>query len=150
MALTVVVKLLGRNLAYTTFHNRIFSLWKPTHSFQLMDVENDHFLVRFQNSGITRRFSLKVHGLCSSNISQVSRGLLSSVPSNRSLALSWHGSVYLGYRGRYGHVRDLFPSKGLELGRDGYKEIATVEVQPEKDKIVEALETYGPWMIVGR
>ncbi|MFQ6666341.1 hypothetical protein Gotur_032713 [Gossypium turneri] len=52
--------------------------------------------------------------------------------------------------GRYGHVRDLFPSKGLELGRGGYKETATMEVQPEKDKIVEALETYGPWMIVGR
>ncbi|MBA0838050.1 hypothetical protein Goarm_010147, partial [Gossypium armourianum] len=55
-----------------------------------------------------------------------------------------------GSRGsRYGHVRDLFPSKGLELGRGGYKETATVEVQPEKDKIVDALETYGPWMIVG-
>ncbi|KAK5785077.1 hypothetical protein PVK06_039622 [Gossypium arboreum] len=49
MMTTVVVKLLGRNLAYSILHNQIFSLWKPSHSFYLMDIENDYFLVKFQS-----------------------------------------------------------------------------------------------------
>ncbi|MBA0644296.1 hypothetical protein Goklo_028477 [Gossypium klotzschianum] len=49
MATTVVVKLLGNNLAYYIIHNRIFSLYKPSHLFHLMDVENNYFLFKFQN-----------------------------------------------------------------------------------------------------
>lgn len=48
MATIAVVKLLGRNLAYSTLHNRILNLWKPSLSFQLMGVENRYFLVKFQ------------------------------------------------------------------------------------------------------
>ncbi|KAK5776573.1 hypothetical protein PVK06_044533 [Gossypium arboreum] len=40
MAIAVVVKLLG--------HNRIYSLWKPSHPFHLMNVKNGYFLVKFQ------------------------------------------------------------------------------------------------------
>ncbi|MBA0592718.1 hypothetical protein Gorai_009693 [Gossypium raimondii] len=49
MAIAVVVKLLGHNLAYTTLHNRIYSLWKPSHLFHVMDVENGYFLVNFRS-----------------------------------------------------------------------------------------------------
>ncbi|MBA0590349.1 hypothetical protein Gorai_019060, partial [Gossypium raimondii] len=48
MATIVVVKLLGRNLAYSIIQNRIFNLWKPSYFFHLMNVENDYFLVKFQ------------------------------------------------------------------------------------------------------
>lgn len=48
MTTTVVMKLLGRSLAYNTLHNRIFNLWKPSLWFHLMDVENIYFLVKFQ------------------------------------------------------------------------------------------------------
>lgn len=40
MATIVVAKLLGRNLDYSTIHNIIFNLWKPSLSFHVMDVEN--------------------------------------------------------------------------------------------------------------
>ncbi|PPD96076.1 hypothetical protein GOBAR_DD06901 [Gossypium barbadense] len=49
MASTVVVKLLGRNIGYFTLHNWIFSLWKPFLPFQLMDIKNGYFLVKFQS-----------------------------------------------------------------------------------------------------
>ncbi|KAH1113958.1 hypothetical protein J1N35_007336 [Gossypium stocksii] len=49
MELTVVIKLLGRNIGYNTLHNRITSLWKPISSFHLMDIENGYYLVRFLN-----------------------------------------------------------------------------------------------------
>ncbi|PPD69900.1 hypothetical protein GOBAR_DD33218 [Gossypium barbadense] len=49
MATTMVVKLLGRNLAYSILQNRIFNLWKPSHSFHLMDIENGYFLANFQS-----------------------------------------------------------------------------------------------------
>ncbi|MBA0843865.1 hypothetical protein Goarm_001016 [Gossypium armourianum] len=50
MACTIVVKLLGRNIGYSAFHNKVCSLWKLTLPFQLMDVENGYFLAKFQNS----------------------------------------------------------------------------------------------------
>ncbi|KAH1129817.1 hypothetical protein J1N35_001195 [Gossypium stocksii] len=49
MELTVVVKLLGRNIGYGPLLNRITDLWKPTKSFHLMDIANGYYLIRFQN-----------------------------------------------------------------------------------------------------
>ncbi|KAA3480192.1 leucine-rich repeat receptor-like protein kinase PEPR2 [Gossypium australe] len=40
MELTVVLKLLGRNIGYNVLHNRILNLWKPTKSFHLMEITN--------------------------------------------------------------------------------------------------------------
>ncbi|MBA0808955.1 hypothetical protein Gohar_024652, partial [Gossypium harknessii] len=51
MDLTIVLKLLGRNIGYNSLHNRILSLWKPAKSFHLMDTVNGYFLVKFQNIG---------------------------------------------------------------------------------------------------
>ncbi|KAH1089757.1 hypothetical protein J1N35_017014 [Gossypium stocksii] len=36
MELTVILKLLGRNIGYNVLHNRILNLWKPAKSFHLM------------------------------------------------------------------------------------------------------------------
>ncbi|MBA0560685.1 hypothetical protein Golob_017569 [Gossypium lobatum] len=49
MATTMVVKLLGRNLVYSILQNQIFNLWKPSHFFHLMDIENAYFLAKFQS-----------------------------------------------------------------------------------------------------
>ncbi|KAH1114111.1 hypothetical protein J1N35_007489 [Gossypium stocksii] len=49
MELTVIVKLLGRNIGYNTLYNRILFLWKPVNSIRLMDIANDYFLVKFQD-----------------------------------------------------------------------------------------------------
>ncbi|MBA0736910.1 hypothetical protein Gogos_010398 [Gossypium gossypioides] len=45
----VVVKLLGWNIEYATLHNKIFSLWSPSYPFQLMDVKNGYFLIKFHS-----------------------------------------------------------------------------------------------------
>ncbi|MBA0647784.1 hypothetical protein Goklo_015602 [Gossypium klotzschianum] len=50
MALTVVVKLLGKNIGFNTLLNKVSSLWKPWGRFQLMDLENDFYLVHFQDN----------------------------------------------------------------------------------------------------
>ncbi|KAK5772251.1 hypothetical protein PVK06_048531 [Gossypium arboreum] len=51
MELTVIVKLLGRNIGYNALYNRILFLWKPVHSIHLMDITNGYFLVKFQDTG---------------------------------------------------------------------------------------------------
>ncbi|KAK9043145.1 hypothetical protein V6N11_071494 [Hibiscus sabdariffa] len=45
--LTLVVKVLGRRVGYNTLHNHIFSIWKPSHSLKLIDIDNNYFLVKF-------------------------------------------------------------------------------------------------------
>lgn len=46
---TVVLKLLGRNIGYYILDNKIYSIWKPSSSFHLMDIENGYFLATFKS-----------------------------------------------------------------------------------------------------
>ncbi|KAH1045761.1 hypothetical protein J1N35_036545 [Gossypium stocksii] len=48
MELTIIVKLLGRNIGYNALHNRILFFWKPVNPIQIMDIDNGYFLVKFQ------------------------------------------------------------------------------------------------------
>ncbi|PPS18551.1 hypothetical protein GOBAR_AA02028 [Gossypium barbadense] len=48
MELTVVLKLLTRNIGYNAINNRILNFWKPAKSIHLMDIANGYFLVKFQ------------------------------------------------------------------------------------------------------
>lgn len=45
----VVVKLLGQNIGYSILHSKIYSIWKPSSQFKLIDIENGYFLAKFQN-----------------------------------------------------------------------------------------------------
>ncbi|KAH1064539.1 hypothetical protein J1N35_029526 [Gossypium stocksii] len=49
MELTIVIKLLGRSIGYNTMHSCISSMWKPSFSFHLIDVENGYYLACFLN-----------------------------------------------------------------------------------------------------
>ncbi|MBA0860522.1 hypothetical protein Goshw_018397 [Gossypium schwendimanii] len=67
MATTMVVKLLGRNLVYSILQNRIFNLWKPSHSFHLMDIENAYFLAKFQSREDYEMIYVLMQDLCPYN-----------------------------------------------------------------------------------
>ncbi|PPS18211.1 hypothetical protein GOBAR_AA02364 [Gossypium barbadense] len=75
MEITVVVKLLGQNLAYTTLHNMIYSLWKLSLLFHLIYVENGYFLVKFQTREDYEKVLTKGRRLFLGNTSRSSRGL---------------------------------------------------------------------------
>ncbi|MBA0709726.1 hypothetical protein Golax_024748 [Gossypium laxum] len=49
MELTLVIRLLGRNIGYVVLYNRISILWKPSKPFHTMDIGNDYFFVKFQS-----------------------------------------------------------------------------------------------------
>ncbi|KAK9011949.1 hypothetical protein V6N11_040020 [Hibiscus sabdariffa] len=49
MEFTLVLKVLGHRVSYTTFFNRITGIWKPSHQIKLIDIENDYFLVKFSS-----------------------------------------------------------------------------------------------------
>ncbi|KAK5841946.1 hypothetical protein PVK06_004272 [Gossypium arboreum] len=49
MQLTIVIKLLGRNIGYNALQNKVTALWKPSQPFNLMNVENGYFLAKFKN-----------------------------------------------------------------------------------------------------
>ncbi|KAI9075737.1 hypothetical protein K1719_042223 [Acacia pycnantha] len=48
MGLAVVVKLLGRRVGYRHLRNQLQNLWKPTGQIKLIDIDDDCFLVKFQ------------------------------------------------------------------------------------------------------
>ncbi|PPE01769.1 hypothetical protein GOBAR_DD01208 [Gossypium barbadense] len=47
--------------------------------------------------------------------------------------------------GRYSHVRDLFPSKETVMDGEMAKEAVIVDL-PEKEKMKESPESFGPWI----
>ncbi|KAI9086614.1 hypothetical protein K1719_031208 [Acacia pycnantha] len=49
MGLAVVVKLLGRKIGYRQLRSQLQNLWKPTGQMKLIDLDEDCFLVRFQD-----------------------------------------------------------------------------------------------------
>ncbi|KAI9113491.1 hypothetical protein K1719_015418 [Acacia pycnantha] len=49
MGLAVVIKLLGRKIGYCQLRNQLHNLWKPTGHLKLTDLDEDCFLVRFQD-----------------------------------------------------------------------------------------------------
>lgn len=48
MSQTLVVKLLGCKIGYTTLWNKVCALWKLFRRFQLMDIENDYYWTNFE------------------------------------------------------------------------------------------------------
>ncbi|KAH1038555.1 hypothetical protein J1N35_040298 [Gossypium stocksii] len=49
MATTIIVKLLGQKIAFNALLNKVMMSWNSKHPFQLMDLENDYYLVRFND-----------------------------------------------------------------------------------------------------
>ncbi|KAK8482394.1 hypothetical protein V6N11_033154 [Hibiscus sabdariffa] len=46
---TIVIKVLGRRIGYSTLRNKLYEIWKLSKAFKLMDIENDYFLVTFRS-----------------------------------------------------------------------------------------------------
>ncbi|KAK8993843.1 hypothetical protein V6N11_008058 [Hibiscus sabdariffa] len=46
----ITVRLLGRNIGYGTLVNRLHALWRPLGEMQLIYLENNYFLVQFEDS----------------------------------------------------------------------------------------------------
>ncbi|XP_039029459.1 uncharacterized protein LOC120163645 [Hibiscus syriacus] len=45
----IIVQLLGRKNGYKTLMDRINQLWKPKGQFQVVDLDNDYYIVMFTN-----------------------------------------------------------------------------------------------------
>ncbi|KAK5837607.1 hypothetical protein PVK06_006334 [Gossypium arboreum] len=51
MARTIIVKLLGRKIGFNAVLNKVTTLWSLRQPLQLKDLENDYYLVWFQDEG---------------------------------------------------------------------------------------------------
>ncbi|MBA0640836.1 hypothetical protein Goklo_023738, partial [Gossypium klotzschianum] len=49
VAWKIVIKLLGKKIGFNALLNKVSSLWKLGNQFQLMDLENDFYLIRFHD-----------------------------------------------------------------------------------------------------
>lgn len=48
MARTAIIKLVGRKLSYSSMVNRLKLFWQTSQPFQVVDLENDYFSVKFR------------------------------------------------------------------------------------------------------
>ncbi|MBA0711475.1 hypothetical protein Golax_010651, partial [Gossypium laxum] len=48
MSKVVTIKLLGRRIGFSTLNSKLYAIWKMSRMFQLMDLDNDYYIVKFQ------------------------------------------------------------------------------------------------------
>ncbi|MBA0662433.1 hypothetical protein Goklo_006556 [Gossypium klotzschianum] len=142
---TMVVKLLGRNIGYSTLLNRISNIWKPSQLFHLIDVENSHGCW----TSICQRPSRVWcwHGFNSpdyqaSCISEEFWKIL-EVWLVEFEALS----AMCFSCGRYGHVKGLCPSEMVDSNLPNGKENDLISSMENMD-LGMAETLFGPWMFV--
>ena len=46
---TVIIRLLGKRISYKTLCAKIEDLWRPSHGYKITDLDNEYYLVRFDN-----------------------------------------------------------------------------------------------------
>ncbi|KAE8664438.1 hypothetical protein F3Y22_tig00112776pilonHSYRG00009 [Hibiscus syriacus] len=49
MKQVIITRLLGKKIGYKALINIIYALWNPIGNFKLIDLDNDYFLVKFEN-----------------------------------------------------------------------------------------------------
>ncbi|KAE8673782.1 hypothetical protein F3Y22_tig00111772pilonHSYRG00087 [Hibiscus syriacus] len=60
MSKSVIVRLLGRTIGYKALLDRIIALWRPRGELQLVDLENNYYLVKYYCKALFRRIAMVV------------------------------------------------------------------------------------------
>lgn len=85
----LVIKLMDRSISFTALLNRIQLLWKPSHPFQLMDLDNNFYLVRFEDRHYMKRWLRVVLGFFLATTSLSNYGLPLSSQIVMFLIVKW-------------------------------------------------------------
>ncbi|KAK9015666.1 hypothetical protein V6N11_006762 [Hibiscus sabdariffa] len=171
---TLVVKLLGRRIGYTTLRTKIYELWKPKQAIRLMDIDNKYFLIRLPGLSVTlyQRSIIEEIGASIGPVAKLdyqtesgrrgrftrmaiyvdlSKPLISKLIVNGRIPLVEYESlpVICFHCGRYGHVQEGCPDL-----RNTQAPCATEPDQPVPASTLSDMATsyvsFRPWMVVAR
>ncbi|PPR96175.1 hypothetical protein GOBAR_AA24492 [Gossypium barbadense] len=151
MKTTIVVKFLGQSIGYATLYNSVSSLWWSSKSFQLMNVENGYFLVKFRSKEDYEKmlfqgpwivFGLPGH-LYNKKILEVIGGMIERSFEYKSLSTICFSCE------RYDYVKDLCSFSAGSKKNVGENK-GSVVIEPMTGGLVKEATKFGPWMIVER
>ncbi|PPR98415.1 hypothetical protein GOBAR_AA22253 [Gossypium barbadense] len=174
MEMTVVLKLLGRNISYGVLFNRVCNLWKPIQPFQLMDIENGYYLAKFQNNNDYEKVLTQGLWIIFGQYLTVQPWTKDFSPFQPypSVVMAWirlpglPGFMYkrkilevigstMGLPtvcfacGKYGHVREMCSLSKETFGNEGEKPVADGELSKNNDELGKETESaFRPWMLV--
>ncbi|MBA0843864.1 hypothetical protein Goarm_001015 [Gossypium armourianum] len=169
MAQTVGIKLLGRNIGYPVMYNKVCSLWKPSQSFRLMDLENGYFLAKFQSlEDFEKPYPslvmawIRLPGLLGHMYKRQTLWEIGGMVGKVVLVNGVIQRVEYEYLttmcfscGHYGHIKELCPNKidkqkAIEAGVANGKDDQTNNITAGSDETTNNASNYGPWMLVER
>ncbi|KAJ1440457.1 hypothetical protein SESBI_02030 [Sesbania bispinosa] len=59
---SILVKLLGKRMSLRFFQARLYKIWQPRARMEVIDLDNEYFVIRFEILIIYNMFSTKVRG----------------------------------------------------------------------------------------
>ncbi|KAE8695369.1 hypothetical protein F3Y22_tig00110718pilonHSYRG00104 [Hibiscus syriacus] len=147
MRRSVIVRLLGRAIGYKTLVNRIGLLWQLQGQYQVIDLENDYFLVKFEKkhpsqvivwvrTGLPYRYYSKtIFHRIAMVIGHVVKIDYSTNSGGEAILLIWR---------LYGHSNDICGSVEANTSKGGVASGSSLELNKEVDG---GESGFGPWMI---
>ncbi|KAI9073708.1 hypothetical protein K1719_044332 [Acacia pycnantha] len=164
MGLAVVVKLLGRKMGYRQLRNQLHNLWKPTGQIKLIDLDEDCFLVRFQDDLDYQNALLSGPWVIFGHYLTVQPWTPSFKPQNHVInhVMGWirlpklparyyHKSVIRSIRGVFGEViRVDYNTDSGDRGDSSEVPLASVPNVPAPNSQARETFEFGSWMQVQR
>ncbi|MBA0701579.1 hypothetical protein Goari_026899 [Gossypium aridum] len=134
MSRTVIVKLLGSKIGFNALNNKITLLWKPKGSFQLMDLDNEFYLVQFDDTddykNVLTGGPWVVYGLLEGFYSKV---LLRAIGQIIGPVIKLNINTNLVRKGHFTRLAVCVDLQKLLISKKRVEE-----------------EAFGPWMLVER
>ncbi|KAE8719445.1 hypothetical protein F3Y22_tig00109957pilonHSYRG00057 [Hibiscus syriacus] len=149
MRRSVIVRLLGRAIGFKTLLNRIGLLWQLQGQYQVIDLENDYFLVKFESEQdyihVLMEGPWTIFG-CYLTVQPWSRTFTTSEKHTSQQKLEYEGLQQICFQyGVYGHSKDVCGSIEVNTSKGGVASGSSFDL----DKELGCEESgFGPWMIV--
>ena len=90
----LVAKLLGKHLSYTAMREKLKVLWRLQAGFDIMDVGNDYFMVKFDTPMDRDKVIMSGPWMIQGCYVAIKEWMLNSTQVNHHLVKRWFGFVY--------------------------------------------------------
>ncbi|KAI9097663.1 hypothetical protein K1719_025434 [Acacia pycnantha] len=142
MGLAVVIKLLGRKIGYRQLRTQLQKIWKPSGHFKLTDMDEDCFLVRFQDDLDYQNAILTGPWMVYGHYLSVQPWTPSFKPTNHVI------NQVMGWIGKYRHLQEACPAK--LASSSGEVPLASETNIPKPDLQARESSLFRSWMQVQR
>ncbi|KAL4324940.1 hypothetical protein GQ457_11G023650 [Hibiscus cannabinus] len=154
----IIVRLLGRSIGYATLLNKMRAMWNPEGDIQLIDIENNYFIVRFSHAGdYTKvvKIDYNTQGGGRGKFARLAvlvdlnKPLLARIHIDGNIQrIEYEGLHHICYNcGTYGHSKEQCDGLRSQMEATGDSNSAGPHTSHSEGHDTKEVESFGPSMV---